>query len=358
MAIRPIEYTVGKYGILPNTEQRGGLQGEEGVTELIFTLDNDLYLALLAEKRNTDTLIYRFDCIDSIGGSVRVEPKELTSESVSIKLGENLTRNGGKVTIYLVITRYNSEDKTETNLLSYPAKIRLENVPEMGNDNGSSVESISTLADIAKKSAERAETAAETAVNAQGKTEQAKAAIEGDTTVIFDGNGTFGAADVSFAVDDILNTESANAIANSVVAGKFNSVDETIANIINGLSTQIMSAMYPVGSVFISSIATSPATIYGGIWQRITGRYIYALADGEDVQGGEAQHSLTIAEMPPHTHGTFTPAAVRASYQGDDWTKQPINPDSYTRETTSTGGGQPFDIKPLYQGYYVWERIG
>lgn len=229
MAIRTISYSVKNDGISPNTEQQAGLQSEHAVTQLVFTLDSTLYQALLREKGETDTLVYRFDCCDSMGGSVKTEPSALTSDTVTFTVGENLTRSGGKARVYLVISRYNAEEKTETELLSFPAKLRFENVPETDSDNGNSRESLSTLTEAAKNAAARAEQSADTAVEAQGKTEAARLAIEGGSTVIFDGNGTFGKMDVDFVVDTELSKASDNAIANKAVTEAFDNENKELA---------------------------------------------------------------------------------------------------------------------------------
>ena len=238
MAIRTISYSVKSNGISPNTEQQAGLQSEHAVTQLVFTLDSTLYQALLSEKGETDTLVYRFDCCDSMGGAVKTEPSALTSDTVSFTVGENLTRSGGKARVYLVISRYNAEEKTETELLSFPAKLRFENVPETDSDNGNSRESLSTLTEAAKNAASRAEQSADTAVEAQGKTETARLAIEGGSTVIFDGNGTFGEMDVDFVVDTVLSKASDNAIANSTVAAKFEDIETNMTEAVENTNAE------------------------------------------------------------------------------------------------------------------------
>ena len=62
---------------------------------------------------------------------------------------------------------------------------------------------------------------------------------------------------------------------------------------------------YPVGSYYISSDATSPATLFGGTWARVQDRMI--LAAGTTYKtigstGGSATKTLTIANMPNHGH--------------------------------------------------------
>lgn len=374
MAIRTIGYSVKSDGISPNTEQQAGLQSEHAVTQLVFTLDSTLYQALLSEKGETDTLVYRFDCCDSMGGAVKTEPSVLTSDTVSFTVGENLTRSGGKARVYLVISRYNAEEKTETELLSFPAKLRFENVPETDSDNGNSRESLSTLTEAAKNAASRAEQSADTAVEAQGKTEAARLAIEGGSTVIFDGNGTFGEMDVDFVVDTKLSKASDNAIANSTVAAKFEETDNIISENSENITAihQAINAMwskiYPVGSIYISAADTSPETLFGGTWERIKDTFLLAAGDtytaGET--GGEAEHTLTFNEMPSHSHGIYAVNTdgrdeFGATCVGDMGVLQ--GNFSTSRKTTwqkmyqyEAGGGQPHDNMPPYLAVYVWKR--
>lgn len=182
MAIREIYFTVTSGGISPNTEQQAGIQSEHAATSLIFTIDSALYQSLNDGKDTTDTIVYRFDCFDSTGGVVRTEAKPLSNRAVSLTLGENLTRNGGKAKVYLVISRFNAELKTEVELLSYPAKLRFENLPEASENSGESAESISTLTEVAKeaanKASESATVAATAAIKAETATQAAESAVE------------------------------------------------------------------------------------------------------------------------------------------------------------------------------------
>ena len=45
---------------------------------------------------------------------------------------------------------------------------------------------------------------------------------------------------------------------------------------------------------------TDPATLFGGTWERIQGRFLLAASDEYEAgsSGGEATHKLTVSEMP------------------------------------------------------------
>lgn len=74
--------------------------------------------------------------------------------------------------------------------------------------------------------------------------------------------------------------------------------------------TDVLKAVYPVGSYYMSESSTSPATLFGfGTWIQVKGRMIIGV-DSADVDwdtagdvGGEKTHVLTEAEMADHTHG-------------------------------------------------------
>lgn len=228
MSIRKINFTIKEDGITPATEQRAGIQSEHGATQLVFNIDDKLYAKLLTEKVG-NSLVYRFDCYDNVGGTVRSDTKALESPTVSFDIGENLTRHGGRAAVYLIVSVYNSDDKTELELLSYPAKLRFESIPPAGSDNGEERESFSTLAEVAKNSAESAAASASAAKTAQGKTEVAQRALESGSEFFFDGGNSSGHAKVELVVDGELSESSENPIENKAVALKFKS-SETAAN--------------------------------------------------------------------------------------------------------------------------------
>lgn len=76
----------------------------------------------------------------------------------------------------------------------------------------------------------------------------------------------------------------------------------------------LFSSVYPVGSIYMSVNSTSPATLFGGSWSRIQGRFLLAANDSQTAYnagktGGTiththttADHALTVKEMAVHTH--------------------------------------------------------
>ena len=67
--------------------------------------------------------------------------------------------------------------------------------------------------------------------------------------------------------------------------------------------------IYPVGSVYISVNSTNPSTLFGGTWEAFaSGKTLVGIdtqqSEFNTVQktGGEKKHTLTIEEMPSHSH--------------------------------------------------------
>ena len=66
----------------------------------------------------------------------------------------------------------------------------------------------------------------------------------------------------------------------------------------------LLDMMWPVGSIYISVSSTSPATLFGGTWQRIKDTFLLASGDtySADTTGGSATNTLETANLPSHTH--------------------------------------------------------
>ena len=99
------------------------------------------------------------------------------------------------------------------------------------------------------------------------------------------------------------------------------------ANATDELTSTLLSKIYPVGSIYMSTNSTSPATFIGGTWQRIQDRFLLAAGStytagntgGSSTtsytpSGSVGYHTLTTSEMPSHTH-TFTGSSVSTSIE-------------------------------------------
>ena len=71
----------------------------------------------------------------------------------------------------------------------------------------------------------------------------------------------------------------------------------------------ILSAVYPIGSIYMSTNSVNPSELFGGVWEVFAqGRTIIGAGINEGrsfanlQEGGEYSHTLTVDEMPSHTH--------------------------------------------------------
>jgi hypothetical protein len=123
---------------------------------------------------------------------------------------------------------------------------------------------------------------------------------------------------------------------------------------------------YPIGSIYISTNATSPATLFGGNWDEIHGAFLFAnsaLHKAGEI-GGEEEHVLKEKEIPIHYHDEYVgndggDGSVPEGYYG-------FTSIAYTSEntywakgskTSEAGGGQAHNNMPPYLSVYMWQRV-
>lgn len=120
----------------------------------------------------------------------------------------------------------------------------------------------------------------------------------------------------------------------------------------------IFNAIWPVGSIYISSTDTSPAELFGGEWSQIEDTFLLAAGSTYTLgkTGGEATHTLTVDEMPTHDHG-----GVFRAYGGKTGTANygaSSSSGGTSNETNDKGGGEPHNNMPPYLAVNVWMRTG
>lgn len=132
-------------------------------------------------------------------------------------------------------------------------------------------------------------------------------------------------------------------------------------------------SLLPVGFVMMLTGTTdSPATLLGyGTWERIgQGRTIIGAGTGTDEKGvsrtfndgqtvGEYDHTLSIDELPQHTHsgGVTGPTASNAA-RIDGYAAKPPQDDNYILGTTgSSGSSQAHNNVQPSLVCHIWQRV-
>ena len=122
-------------------------------------------------------------------------------------------------------------------------------------------------------------------------------------------------------------------------------------------ASDLINIVYPVGSIYMSVNSTSPATLFGGTWERLKDRFLLGAGDTytAGTTGGEAAHVLTIPEMPSHTHSAkFNGVSTATGTSSFRLTEAGTN--DYTGGNNSAGGGAAHNNMPPYLAVYMWKR--
>ena len=226
MAIRTIDYTVGKGGISPATLQDGGLQGEHKVTLLRFKLDDELWEELQNGKED-GTLIYHINGVDGLRVAHPSDVTVLEGQTVEYYLERCLTKYGGKVEVQLVIELC-KDGKSARELHTYTAQLQLTASPNScGNHEEDAT--ISAMAYGAKVSADSAKAAAEDAKKFLGDTQEAAKVFEGGTEVIFQGGNASSSFKTEIKVDNSVIQNSNNPVSGGAVYAELKAVKGNIS---------------------------------------------------------------------------------------------------------------------------------
>ena len=132
--------------------------------------------------------------------------------------------------------------------------------------------------------------------------------------------------------------------------------------------------IYPVGSIYLSTVSTSPATLFGGTWERIQDKFLLCAGSTYSAgsTGGEASTTLSVANLPHQTgsllyhgyangtdmqsgDGVFSGSSTVSGYK--------LPSDSHTSSSSIShikydngGSSTAFTNMPPYLAVYVWKR--
>ena len=142
------------------------------------------------------------------------------------------------------------------------------------------------------------------------------------------------------------------------------------------MQKQLLDLVYPIGRGFIDFTDGDYSNYLGFTWEReLLGMFPLG-ADDINYKigntGGAKTHTLSINEMPSHTHtqdahshdlNSYVGSGSDGNYSGIGGTAS--NQIATTKKGTTavtaknqkTGGGQPFSIMPPYKTVYYWKRV-
>lgn len=129
--------------------------------------------------------------------------------------------------------------------------------------------------------------------------------------------------------------------------------------------------VWPVGSIYISVNNTNPSTYFGGTWVSFgAGRCLVGVDTSQTEfntvmkTGGEKTHTLSINEMPSHSHTVYSNNDYRSAPGTGYWGWDLLDGWAYGEEqnvtngggTRATGGNQSHNNLQPYITVYMWRR--
>lgn len=141
-----------------------------------------------------------------------------------------------------------------------------------------------------------------------------------------------------------------------------------------GQFSKIMERLLPVGSIIewapveggANVDLTTPQSVsnyYGfGTWEAYgSGQMLLGVSDGHAIgsTGGEAEHTLTVQEIPSHAHtmnGWTIGTEDKGASTGLTVNAYPLTYNNSNQTTRATGGDSPTTTCPPYRATYIWRR--
>lgn len=142
----------------------------------------------------------------------------------------------------------------------------------------------------------------------------------------------------------------------------------------SGEPGNFLNYVYPVGSIYTSINATNPTNLFGGTWEEFGKGQVLVGVDSSQTEfnavqksGGEKTHTLTVSEMPAHSHSiygnskTYQASASTAAWQLNQAFKGYASGERVTLHspafgTASVGNTQAHNNLQPYITVYRWIR--
>ena len=122
----------------------------------------------------------------------------------------------------------------------------------------------------------------------------------------------------------------------------------------------LLDFIYPVGSVYISYSHNSPSLMFGGTWVRIENAFLWGTTSGGIIgkTGGEAEHTLTLDELPSHSHNVEAALTGGGSMTANNKIRYSNENTGYLGNiaTKNAGGGAAHNNMPPYVQVSIWRR--
>ena len=150
------------------------------------------------------------------------------------------------------------------------------------------------------------------------------------------------------------------------VNGETLATAERMKHIEDGIA-DLYNAIFPIGQIVIKGDNEDYSNWLGFTWERTAVGKVLVGIDSTDTDfntigktGGEKTHTLTVAEMPKHTHNLKTGARTNAWQEPNyaiSYQYQAASTANSSEGIENTGGSQPHNNLQPYQVVAYWKRI-
>jgi len=131
---------------------------------------------------------------------------------------------------------------------------------------------------------------------------------------------------------------------------------------VDKLANEVFLKIYPIGSIYTSVVNTNPSTLFGGVWTAFaTGRTLVGIDPSQtefnavEKAGGAKTHTLTVNEIPSHTHQIYN-RNYHVAAKTDASQDIAGNYKSSMIASGATGGGLDHNNLQPYLTVYMWKR--
>lgn len=126
----------------------------------------------------------------------------------------------------------------------------------------------------------------------------------------------------------------------------------------------VLKTVYPIGSIYLSTVSTNPATLFGfGTWEEWGKGKVPVGVDTSDNDfknvektGGEKVHKLTVDEMPSHQHALSIQTGGSLTVSAVTWASISDGRKYAGDMIDATGGDKAHNNLQPYVTCYMWKR--
>lgn len=180
-------------------------------------------------------------------------------------------------------------------------------------------------------------------------------------------SGVAGNGEMVLTTSDLIQGETIHIIIRITTTGiNVSSTNFTLESI------GMLDLIYPIGSIYLSLNEINPRYLLGGYWTKLEDRFLLGAGNNylAATTGGNSTHTLTMTEMPSHTHGWYGTqqctlsgsASVTAAIFGQSDASALINqgkgPQPAGGNASNNNETDSFSIMPPYLAVYMWKRVG